>query len=63
MTKMTRRQMSIAYWGNLVQKDIAAGKSLSTIKWELRYVVEHSEVLGVSDIETIIEVGQGRRCA
>ena len=63
MTKITRRQMSIAFWVKLPQKDIAAGKSLAAIRFDLRYVVEVSEVLGVSDIETIIEVGQGRRCA
>lgn len=63
MTKMTRKQISVAYWGNLVQADIAKGKTLATIRGELRYVVEYSEVLGVSDIETIIEIGQGKRTA
>ena len=61
--KMTRKQQSLAYWGGIVQRDLAAGKTLPRIRAELRYVVEYSEVLGVSDIETIIEIGQGRRAA
>ena len=61
--KMTRKQQSLAYWGSIVQNDIAIGKTLPRIRAELRYVVEYSEVLGVSDIETIIEIGQGWRVA
>lgn len=63
MTKMTRKQMSIAYWGGLVQKDISSGKALNRIRSELRYVVEYSEVLVLADIDTIIEIGEGKRSA
>lgn len=63
MAQMTRKQVSIAYWGNLTQKDIEAGKSLDAIRRDLRYAVEYSEVLGVRDIETIVEIGLGLRCA
>lgn len=63
MPKMTRKQQSLACWGGIAQQDIAKGKPLNRIRAELRYAVEYSEVLGVSDIETIIEIGLGQRCA
>lgn len=64
MTKIYRRQMSIGYYARtIVSEGLAKGKSMNAIRAELRYVCEYSEVLGQSDVEIIIEVGTGRRCA
>lgn len=64
MTKITRRQMSIGYYARVIVQDgIAKGKNMNAIRAELRYACEYSEVLGQSDVETIIEIGTGKRCA
>lgn len=55
---------SMAYYARcIVQNGIATGKPLNAIRAELRYVCEYSEILGQRDIETIVEIGTGKRVA
>lgn len=66
MNAMTqhRRTVSMAYYANcIVQDGIAKNKNDNVIRVELRYVCEYSEVLGQRDVETIMDIGHGRRVA
>jgi hypothetical protein len=59
-----RRNISMAYYANcIVQDGIAKKKSDNAIRADLRYVCEYSEVLGQRDVETIMDIGHGRRVA
>lgn len=58
----TRKIQSIAYFARCVVSEGAAkGKTEATLRAELRYVCEYSEVLGMRDVETILDVGMGRK--
>lgn len=64
MTRQERRDISIAYYAQvIVAAGIAKGQSKNSIRADLRYVCEYSEVLGRHDVEKIMEVGLGQRCA
>ena len=60
---MSRKQQSVAYWGAVMAGQLAAGNSEQRIRADLRYVVEYSEVLGVSDIDQIVEIAKGEQVA
>lgn len=60
----SRKAQAVAYLGECVVADgVARGIDIPSIRAKLRYVIEYSEVLNPSDIESIIEVGTGQRCA
>jgi hypothetical protein len=61
-TKTTRRQLSLAYWG-CVAREWLANTPEQTVRRMLREMVEYSEVHRVADIETILEIATGKRCA
>lgn len=57
-----RKIQSIAYFARcIVSEGIAKGKNENVLRAELRYVCEYSEVLGMRDVETILDVSMGRR--
>ena len=62
MIKMTRRQVSIAYYGRCAQGWVAKWGRASAIRM-VREACEHSEVLGCKDVGAIMEVADGTRCA
>lgn len=64
MSKTSRRYQSIVYYARcIVGEGLAKGKTLAAVRWECRYVVEHSDALTLGDIETMVEIGTGVRAA
>jgi len=64
MTKITRKQQTIAYWAATVQEWRGAGKwAESSIRRMVVEAMEHSEVCGQRDVTTIFEIADGVRCA
>lgn len=59
--QLSPRYQTLMYWAGLTQADIKAGKPLPRIRQELRYVVEYSETLKLSDIDLIVDAALGYR--